>query len=53
MTNVKKPAEVITTPKTGDDSKVGLWIALSAAAAAGCAAFGFFAGHYGKKKEEE
>lgn len=53
MTNVKKPAEVITTPKTGDDSKVGLWIALSAAAAAGCAAFGFFAGHHGKKKEEE
>lgn len=40
-----------TTPKTGDDSNVGLWIAISVLAAAGVAGFGILAGR--KKKEED
>lgn len=51
MTNEKKPTETITTPKTGDDSNVGLWIALSALSAAGVAGFTVLA--LRKKKKEE
>lgn len=40
MINEKKPEETITTPKTGDDSNVGLWIALSGVSAVGLAVFG-------------
>ena len=43
MTNAKIPEEVITTPKTGDDSRQGLWIALSALSGAAVAAFGILA----------
>ena len=39
MTNEKEPEKKITTPKTGDDSKTGLWIALSILAGAGMAGF--------------
>ena len=53
MTNEKIPEEVITTPKTGDDSRPGLWMALSALSGAGAAAFGILAVVKGKKKKEE
>lgn len=54
MTNAKIPKEVITTPKTGDDSKPGLWIALSALSGAGIAAFAILAAKkYRKKKGEK
>lgn len=53
MTNEKKPTETITTPKTGDDSNVGLWIAISALSAAGVAGFGVLAGRKKKKKGQE
>lgn len=53
MTNVKEPEEIITTPKTGDESHMGLWIPLSIVTAAGGAVLGFLAGRCGKKKEEE
>ena len=53
MTNEKIPEEVITTPKTGDDSRPGLWMALSALSGAGVAAFGILAFVKGKKKKEE
>ncbi|MGC4019985.1 MAG: SpaA isopeptide-forming pilin-related protein [Muricomes sp.] len=43
MTNEKKPGEQISTPKTGDDRKVELWIVLSALSAAGLTAFGALA----------
>ena len=52
MTNEKKPEETITTPKTGDESNVGLWIALSGVSAAGLAVFGILAGKSKKKKED-
>ena len=53
MTKDKIPEEVITTPKTGDDSRPGLWMALSALSGAGAAAFGILAVVKGKKKKEE
>lgn len=53
MTNAKIPEEVITTPKTGDDSRPGLWIALSALSGAGVAGFGFLAIRKRRKKKEE
>lgn len=51
MTNEKKPEEQITTPKTGDDRKVELWIDLSVLSAAGLTAFGALAIRARKKKE--
>ena len=39
MTNEKKPKETITTPKTGDDSNVEVWIGLSVVSAVGVAIF--------------
>lgn len=51
MTNEKKPTETITTPKTGDDSNMGLWIGILALSAAGVAGFGILAGK--KKKKED
>lgn len=54
MTNAKIPKEVITTPKTGDDSKPGLWILLSALSGAGITAFAILAAKsYRKKKGEK
>ena len=52
MTNEKIPEEKITTPKTGDDSRAGLWTALSALAGAGMAGFGILAARKTKKKED-
>ena len=52
MTNAKIPEEVITTPKTGDDSRQGLWIALSALSGAAVAAFGILAVMKKKKGEK-
>ena len=52
MTNAKIPEEVITTPKTGDDSRLGLWIALSTLSGAGVAAFGILAVMKKKKGEK-
>ncbi len=52
MTNEKKPVEIITTPKTGDESNVGLWIALSALSVAGIGVFGVLAG-ISRKREED
>lgn len=40
MTNEKKPVEVITTPKTGDESNVGMWLGLAGLSAVGIAVFG-------------
>ncbi len=53
MTNEKKPVEIITTPKTGDESNVGLWIALSALSVAGIGVFGVLAGTSRKRKGQE
>lgn len=53
MTNAKIPEKVITTPKTGDDSRPGLWIALSALSGAGVAGFGILAARKCRKKKEE
>lgn len=53
MTNAKIPEEVIMTPKTGDDSRPGLWIALSALSGAGVAGFGFLAIRKCRKKKGE
>ena len=39
MTNEKKPVEVITTPKTGDESNVGMWFGLAGLSAVGVAVF--------------
>ena len=52
MTNEKKPVEIITTPKTGDESNVGLWIALSALSVAGIGVFGVLAAMSRKRKED-
>ena len=52
MTNEKKPVEIITTPKTGDESNVGLWIALSALSVAGIGVFGILAAMSRKRKED-
>lgn len=52
MTNEKRPEETITTPKTGDESNVGLCIALSGVFVAGLAVFGILAGKSKKKKED-
>lgn len=52
MTNEKKPVEIITTPKTGDESNMGLWIALSALSVAGIGVFGVLAGIGRKRKED-
>ena len=53
MTNEKKPVGTVTTPKTGDDSHVGIWIALSAVAGLGAAAFGMISVKSWKKKKED
>lgn len=52
MTNEKRPVEIITTPKTGDESSVGLWIALSALSVAGIGVFGVLAA-ISRKREED
>lgn len=52
MTNEKEPEKKTTTPKTGDDSKTGLWIALSILAGAGMAGFGILAAKKIRKKED-
>ncbi len=41
MINEKEPVEIITTPKTGDDSNVGMWMGLAGVAAAGLGIFGY------------
>ena len=51
MTNEKIPEELITTPKTGDDSMPGLWIGLSALSGAGVAVFGILDRSENEKKE--
>ena len=53
MTNEKIPEELITTPKTGDDSRPGLWIGLSALSGAGVAAFGILTAVKMRKRKEE
>lgn len=53
MTNEKKPVETVTTPKTGDDSHVGIWIVLTAVAGLGAAAFGIISMKSRKKKQED
>ncbi len=53
MTNEKIPEELITTPKTGDDSRPGLWIGLSALSGAGVAAFGILTAVKIRKKKGE
>ncbi len=52
MTNEKVPEEKITTPKTGDDSNMGWWTALSVLAGAGMAGFGILAVRKRRKKED-
>ena len=42
-----------STPKTGDESNIGLWIALLAASAAGVVAFGVVRHRKNKKKKQE
>ncbi len=44
ITNERKPVEIITTPKTGDESNVGLWIAVAVLSVAGIGVFGVLAG---------
>ena len=41
MTNEKEPEEVITTPKTGDESNVGLWFGLAGISLIGLGTFGY------------
>lgn len=41
MTNEKEPVEIITTPKTGDDSNVGVWMGLAGIAVVGLGIFGY------------
>ena len=41
MTNEKEPEEVITTPKTGDESNVGLWITLAGLSLVGIGVFAY------------
>ena len=41
MTNEKEPVEIITTPKTGDESNVGLWMGLAGVAVVGLGIFGY------------
>lgn len=53
MTNEKIPEELITTPKTGDDSRPGRWIGLSALSGAGVAAFGILTAVKMRKRKEE
>ena len=53
MTNEKIPEELITTPKTGDDSRPGLWIGLSALSGAGVVAFGILTAVKMRKRKEE
>ena len=53
MTNEKIPEELITTPKTGDDSRPGLWIGLSALSGAGVAAFGILTAVKMRKRKGE
>ena len=53
MTNEKITEELITTPKTGDDSRPGLWIGLSALSGAGVAAFGILTAVKMRKKKGE
>lgn len=52
MTNEKKPKETITTPKTGDESRVGVWIGLSVISAVGIAVFSILTLKKNKKKGE-
>ena len=53
MTNEKIPEELITTPKTGDDSRPSLWIGLSALSGAGVAACGILTAEKIRKKKGE
>ena len=53
MTNEKIPEELITTPKTGDDSRPGLWIGLSALSGAGVAVFGILTAVKMRKRKGE
>lgn len=41
MTNEKEPEEVITTPKTGDESNVGLWFGIAGLSVIGLGIFGY------------
>ena len=41
MTNEKEPEEVITTPKTGDESNVGLWFGLAGLSLIGLGTLGY------------
>ena len=41
MTNEKKPVEIITTPKTGDESNLGLWMGLAGVSVVGLGIFGY------------
>lgn len=41
MTNEKEPVEEITTPKTGDESNVGLWFGLAGISLIGLGTFGY------------
>lgn len=48
MTNEKEPEEVITTPKTGDESNVGLWFGIAGISLIGLGTFGYLL----KKKQK-
>ena len=41
MTNEKEPEKVITTPKTGDESNVGLWVTLAGLSLVGIGVFAY------------
>ena len=51
-TVVEMHNELRDTPKTGDDSKLGLWLALAGVSVAGIAACGIFGFKKKKKKED-
>lgn len=51
-TVVEMHNELRDTPKTGDDSKLGLWLALAGVSAAGIAACGIIGFKKKKKKED-
>ena len=51
-TVVEMHNELRDTPKTGDDSKLGLWLALAGVSAVGIAACGILGFKRKKKKED-
>ena len=51
-TVVEMHNELRDTPKTGDDSKLGLWLALAGVSMAGIADCGIFGFKKKKKKED-